>query len=226
MTDQHTATAGAARPARTPRLRLPRQPFLIIRANAPAYLTMNVFVYGLLAVGFVVGVTFPELRVARQTALEEDGTAGLVLSLLATPWLFALTIFAVNTLTVAVAQILLPSLIVPFAGIAVFAYRAFILGLTLAPIDRANAIALIPHSLTILIEFQAYVLLMLGAYLLGRAWLRPRLAHAPTRRRGYLHGLRQVGWLSLPASALFVVGALYEAFSLAYLVPVLIHSWG
>jgi hypothetical protein len=226
MTDQHTAAARAAGPRPTRRIRLPRQPFKIIRGNLRAYLAMNAVVYGLVAVGFVVGLAFPELRAARGAALEEDGTAELVLSLLDSPWLFALTIFAVNTLTAAVAQILLPSLIVPFAGIAVFGYRAYVLGLTLAPTDGANAIALIPHSLTILIEFQAYVLLMLGAYLLGRAWLRPRLVGAPNRRQGYLHGLRQIGWLSLPALALFVVGALYEAFSLAYLVPVLIRSWG
>lgn len=226
MTDKDTVAARAARPIPTRRLRLLRQPFQIIRDNLRAYLVMNALVYGLVAVGFVAGLIFPELRAARGAALEEDGTAELVLSLLDSPWLFALTIFAVNTLTAAAAQILLPSLIVPFAGIAVFAYRTYVLGLTLAPTDSANAIALIPHSLTILIEFQAYVLLMLGAYLLGRAWLRPRLVGAPNRRQGYLHGLRQVGWLSLPALALFVVGALYEAFSLVYLVPVLIRSWG
>jgi hypothetical protein len=202
------------------------QPFEIIRGNLRAYVTLNAVVYGLVVIGMVVGLTFPELRAARGAALEENGTAELVLSLLDTPWLFALTIFAVNTITAAAAQIVLPSLIVPFAGLAVFAYRAYVLGLTLAPADRASTIALIPHSLTIVIEFQAYVLLMLGVYLLGRAWLRPRLVDAPNRRQGYLHGLRQIGWLSLPALVLFIIGALYEAFSLAYLVPVLIRSWG
>ena len=226
MTDQHTTAVRAEEPTSTRRVRLPREPFRIIRGNLRAYLAMNAIVYGLVAIGVVVGLTFPELRAARGAALEQDGTAALVLSLLDSPWLFALTIFGVNTLTAAGAQILLPSLILPFAGIAVFAYRSFILGLTLAPVDRANAIALIPHSLTVVIEFQAYVLVMLGAYLLGRAWLRPRLVGAPNRRQGYLHGLRQIGWLSLPALALFVVGALYEAFSLAYLVPVLIRTWG
>jgi hypothetical protein len=226
MTDQHTAEARAERSMPTRRVRLPRQPLRIIRANLRAYLAMNIIMFGLCAVGIVAALAFPELNAARRTALERDGTAELVLSLLDSPWLFALTIFAVNTLTAAAAQIVLPSLILPFAGIAVFAYRAFIFGLSLAPTDRTMAIALIPHSLTMLIEFQAYVLLMLGAYLLGRAWLRPRLVGAPNRRHGYLHGLQQIGWLSLPALALFVVGALYEAFSLAYLVPLLIRSWG
>ncbi len=62
----------------------------------------------------------------------------------------------------------------------------------------------------------------LGAYLLGRSWIRPGAVGAPNRRRAYLHGLRQIGWLSLPALALFVIGALYEAFEIIYLVPPLL----
>jgi hypothetical protein len=77
---------------------------------------------------------------------------------------------------------------------------------------------------TYVIEFQAYILLVLGAYLLGRSWLRPGSVGAPNRRAGYVSGLRQIGWLSLPALVLFVIGAVYEAFTLRYLVPVLIQA--
>ncbi|WP_205869371.1 hypothetical protein [Mycobacterium colombiense] len=38
------------------------------------------------------------------------------------------------------------------------------------------------------------------------------------RRQGYLRGLQYLGWLALPALALLVVGAVYEAFSLRYFV--------
>lgn len=226
MTGERMTVHRAGRSAPVGRVRPLREPFRIIRANLRAYLAMNAVVYGLSAAGFVAGLAFPELAAARRAALQENGTTDLVVSLLASPWLFALTIFAVNTLTAVGAQIVLPSLVVPFAGIAVFGYRAFILGLTLAPTNRADAITLIPHSLTILIEFQAYVLVMFGAYLLGRAWLCPGLVDARNRRQGYLHGLRQLGWLSLPALALFVVGALYEAFSIVHLLPLFLRSWG
>jgi hypothetical protein len=226
MTGERMTVQRTGRSAPVGRVRPLREAFRIIGADLRAYLAMNAVVYGLSAVGFVVGLASPELTAARRTALQENGTTDLVVSLLDNPWLFALTIFAVNTVTAAGAQIVLPSLIVPFAGIAVFGYRAFVLGLTLAPTNRVDAIVLIPHSLTILIEYQAYVLLVFGAYLLGRAWLRPGLVDAPNRRQGYLHGLRQLGWLSLPALALFVVGALYEAFSIVYLVPLFIRSWG
>jgi hypothetical protein len=44
MTDQHTAAARAAGPRPTRRMRLPRQPFKIIRGNLRAYLAMNAVV--------------------------------------------------------------------------------------------------------------------------------------------------------------------------------------
>lgn len=116
------------------------------------------------------------------------------------------------------ATIVLPSLIVPFAGIPLFAYWAFTTGITLVPASDIGWVALIPHSLTLVIELQAYVLLMLGAYVLGRHWIWPRSVGAENRRGGYLEGLRQLGSLTLAAFVLLVVGAVYEAFSLRYLV--------
>jgi hypothetical protein len=199
-----------------------RKPFQIIRANLRAYLVMNAIMYGLFLIGMGAALTFPDLNAAQVTSQQEDGTADLVATLLGNVWLFSLTIFAVNVLTVGVLTILLPSMIVPFAGIVIFTYRAFNFGVTLAPVDETTAKVLLPHSLTILIEFQAYVLVMLAAYLLGTAWLHPERIGARNRRQAYVRGLQQVGWVSLPALALFVIGAIYEAFELIYLVPPLV----
>ncbi len=201
-----------------------RRPLEIVRGNLRAYLVLNVIMYGVSVAGFVTALIFPELNAAQVASLQDDGTADLVLSLLSNVWLFALVILGVNTLTVGAASILLPSMVVPFAGIAVFTYRAFDIGLTLAPADRTGWVILVPHSLTYVIEFQAYILLVLGAYLLGRSWLRPGTVGARNRRGGYVVGLRQIGWLSLPALALFVIGAIYEAFTLRYLVPLLVQA--
>ncbi|MDA0565238.1 stage II sporulation protein M [Streptomonospora sp. S1-112] len=202
-------------------MRLLRTPLGIIRANFGAYLVVNALIYIPFLLGMGAALVFPDLGAAEQAAMRENGTTGLVTSLLDDFWLFSLTIFAVNTLTVGVLTILLPSMVVPFAGIAAFMYRVFTIGVALAPVNATVATTLVPHSLTVLIEFQAYALVMLGAYLLGRAWLRPAAVGARTRRQGYLHGLRQTGWLCLPALALFVVGALYESFEIIYLLPLL-----
>ncbi|RKS08615.1 stage II sporulation protein M [Nocardiopsis sp. Huas11] len=199
-----------------------RRPFQIIRGNVRVYLVLNAVVYGLLLIGMGAGLLFPELNAARVASLEEDGTADLVTALLENVWLFTMVILAVNVLRVCLLTIVLPSMIVPFAGLAFFAYQAFIVGVTLAPVEEGLGVGMIPHSLTILIELQAYVLVMLGAYLLGKAWLRPGTVGARNRRQGYVQGLRQVGWLGLPALALLIIGAVYEAFSIIYLLPLLL----
>jgi hypothetical protein len=195
-----------------------RRPFCIIRANARAYLVLNALAYGLFVVGFIVGLLFPHLNQAEVERLNDDGTVDLVQSLINNPWLFALTILGVNTLRMGAVTVVVPSMIVPFAGIPLFAYWALTTGITLVPASDIGWVALIPHSLTLVIEFQAYILFMLGVYLLGRCWIWPRTVGADNRRAGYVRGLRQLGWLSLPAAVLLVIGAVYEAFSLRYFV--------
>lgn len=202
----------------TRRVHFLRRPFRLIRENLRAYLFLNLAAYGLVAIGFVVGLIFPELPAARAAALEADGTADTVRGVLDSAPLFALLIFAVNVFRLSLATIILPSLIVPFAGLAVFGYWAVETGITLVPTTPIGWVAQIPHSLTVLIELQAYVLFLLGAYLLGRNWLFPKLIGAPTRRRGYLEGLKSIGLLALPALVLLVIGAIWEGYSLLYLV--------
>ena len=197
-----------------------RKPFQIIRANFRAYLIINAIVYGLVFTGMVAAMVFPSLSATQLATLEDNGTADLVRSLINNPWLFSLTILGVNVMTGAL-WIVLPSLIVPFTGIALFAYKAFTLGLAMAPSTEIMAVALIPHSLTILIELQAYALLMFGAYILGRSWVRPATIGARNHRQGYVRGLKQLGWLSLATLPLFIIGAIWEAFSLRYVVPLL-----
>ena len=199
-------------------IRLLRKPFQIIRANFRAYLIINAIVYGLVITGVVAAMVFPNLGAAQVATMEDNGTADLVRSLFNNPWLFSLTILGVNVMTGAL-WIVLPSLIVPFTGIALFAYKAFTLGLAMAPSTEIMAVALIPHSLTVLIELQAYALLMLGAYILSRSWVRPATIGARNYRQGYVRGLKQLGWLSLSTLPLFIIGAIWEAFSLRYLVP-------
>ncbi|WP_232497034.1 hypothetical protein [Agromyces humatus] len=195
-----------------------RRPFRVIRQHMRAYLIINAAAYGLFIIGFVIGLIFPDLSASRAASLEDDGTGELVRWLVNTPPLFALTILAVNLFRLSLLTIVLPSVIVPFAGLAFFAYWSVETGITLVPASPQGWVALIPHSLTLIIEFQAYVLLLLGVYLLGRHWLFPRTIGAKNRRQGYVRGLQRIGLLALPALALLVVGAVWEAYSLRYFV--------
>ncbi|WP_340682753.1 stage II sporulation protein M [Amycolatopsis coloradensis] len=201
-----------------------RRPFQIIRADLRAYLLVNVFVYGMLLLGMALGSLFPGLRAARVASFAGGGQGALVDAVVGNGWVFGTVIFLVNVFPTALLLITLPSLVVPFAGLAVFAVKTIDLGITLAPVDATSRLILIPHSLTLLIEFQAYALVMFGAYLLGRSWLRPATVDAPTRRHGYVRGLTRLGWLWLPALALFVVGAVYEAIEIYFLVPLVLGS--
>jgi len=195
-----------------------RRPFRIIRDNRRAYLVINLAAYGLALIGFAIGLVFPELNAAQAAGLEEDGTGELVRWLVNIPPLFALTILGVNVFRLSLLTIVLPSLIVPFAGLAFFGYWAVETGITLVPASAQGWVALIPHSLTFIIELQAYILLLLGAYLLGKYWLFPRSVGAKNRRQGYVRGLQRIGLLALPAVALLIIGAVWEAYSLRYFV--------
>ncbi|MCX2731766.1 stage II sporulation protein M [Saccharopolyspora sp. NFXS83] len=195
-----------------------RRPFRLIRENMRSYLVINVAAYGLALIGFAIGLAVPELQAAQSASMEADGTGDLVRWLVNTPPLFALTILGVNLFRLSLLTIVVPSLIVPFAGLAFFGYWAVETGITLVPTSPGGWVALIPHSLTLIIELQAYVLLLLGAYLLGRHWLFPRTCGAENRRQGYVRGLRRIGLLALPALVLLIVGAVWEAYSLRYLV--------
>jgi hypothetical protein len=202
-------------------MRLFRRALQTIQENRRAYLVLNAILYGSVLAGFGAGLLFPGLTAAQKESFEAGGQADLVRSLLENPWLFALAILANNALRAGLLNLVLPSMIVPFAGVVWYVYSLFTVGLLLAPADRDGWLVLVPHSLTVVMEVQAYVLLALGAYLLGRAWIWPRTVGAENRRQAYVGGLRQLGVLSLPALALLVVFAFYESFSIVYLVPLL-----
>ncbi|EZP28396.1 stage II sporulation protein M [Microbacterium oleivorans] len=195
-----------------------RRPFRLIRDNRRVYLLLNVATYGVFIVGFLVGLVFPDLRAAQAQGLEDDGTGDLVRSVFANPPLFAALILGVNVFRLSLLTIVLPSLVVPFAGLALFGYWVAETGITLAPDSPTGWVALIPHSLTLIIELQAYILFVLGAWLLGRNWVRPRAVGESLHRRGYVRGLQSIGLLALPALILLVIGALWEAYSLRYLI--------
>jgi hypothetical protein len=200
------------------RIRFWRRPFRVVRENLRTYLILNAAAYGLAVIGLVLGLIFPDLVSREAAGLEADGTGETVRTLVTTPALFAVAIFIKNLFSLSALGIVLPSLVVPFAGLAYFGYWAVTTGITIAPQSEGAWILFIPHSLTLVIELQAYILFLLGAFLIGKYWLFPRTAGVQTRRRGYLRGLQKLGLLALPALVLLVIGAIWEAYSLSFLL--------
>jgi hypothetical protein len=111
----------------------------------------------------------------------------------------------------AFACVTLPSSLIPFSGFVIGSYRAAIWGLCLSPTSPRMLLAMIPHSLTLLLEGEAYVVAMFGCYLWGKWLIRPASAGFPNSREAYRAGLRANLQLYRLILLLLPVAAVYEA---------------
>jgi len=192
----------------------------LLRRNRRAYLALNLAYYGLVALAMV--------WVARNPALEQglrEGVRGRFNPALMNAYAegrvlpaIALT-FRNNFFLAALLAITLPSLAIPFWGVAIGLARAVLWGLALSPADPAYAARFFRQVPTLLLEGQGFVLAMLGVWLLWRAVLRPAAVGAATRRAGYRVGLRQNAVLYGGVAALLLAAAIYEAVAAIYLAP-------
>lgn len=190
------------------------------------YITLNAMYYGVVLIAMVVSAFYPEYQ---QKMLEAVGVAfnegplaevGKAYSGGKVMPAIALT-FIVNLWLGSFGAITLPSLIIPFSGLLVGIYRAVLWGILFSPRNEIGLI-MIPHSLTLLLEGQAYILVMLAVYIHGRAFLQPQLVGAVNRKAGYLAGLRLTGRIYVMAALVLAVSAVYEALEVIYAVPLLL----
>ncbi|MGY2399415.1 hypothetical protein [Pseudomonas sp. SDO5271_S396] len=203
-----------------------RSAFALIHQHRRAFIALNLAFYGLFALLMLVTAFTPELQGVFKPnidkAFAEPGLfkmAGDAYASKNVPLAIAIT-FLVN-LGVAVGMTTLPSLVLPFAGIAVTLHRGFLWGVMFSPVgaDRAT---LIPHSLTLLIEGQAYVLAAFAVYVQGRMWLWPARYGLVSRWSGYRAGLHATGRLYVLVMLALLIGAVYEALEVIYLMPYLV----
>jgi hypothetical protein len=197
--------------------------FALIRENGRAYFVLNLVYFGLVLLGFVVSALDPAIQKALQAAMRADFEHGL-LARVADLYrsgnvpMAALVTFAVNAVIGAFAVITLPSFLIPFAGFVAGCYRAAVWGLTLSPTDPRMLLAMIPHSLTILLEGEAYVVAMFGCYLWGKWLIQPASAGFPGFREAYRAGLRANLQLYRLILLLLAVSAVYEAIEVIGLI--------
>lgn len=203
------------------RTRLFGQPLQIIREHKRAYLGINIFYYALILVGMLYAEFNPELQ---QTVLQQVGVAFTQGPLQAVTDAYvntqivqatALT-FVVNLFVGSFATITLPSLIIPFSGFLMGGYRAFLWGLIYSPTTPDMQFILLPHSLTLLIEGQAYVLALFAAFVQGKAFLKPRSVGSTSHREGYWMGLKLTAQLYILIVAVLLIAAVYEVLEAAY----------
>lgn len=198
------------------------QPLL---AHRRAYITINIIYYGLVILGMIFVAFNPEvqtnlLQSVRQsfdqnpllTPVSEAYGTGQVLRSM------GLT-FIINLVLGTLIQIALPSMIIPGLGLLLGVYRALMWGLLLSPANLALAGPMIPHSLTLLLEGQGYILAMLGVYILARYWLLPGTAGFSSRWQGYKAGLAANLRLYGLVALVLAVAAIYEPLEVIFLAP-------
>ena len=191
----------------------------LVQENRRAYIILNVIYYALVVV-FMIYVALQKSLMEAVGAAFMTGPLSIVGQSYVNAQVFRaiLVTFVVNLFIGSFGSITLPSLIIPFSGILVGIYRAILWGLILSPADPELRLAMIPHSLTLLLEGQAYILTMLAAYIQGRAFLRPRTVGLEKHINGYLEGLKRAGKIYVLVGLTLLVAAIYEVLEVVILI--------
>jgi len=201
-----------------------RDALKIVDQNRNAYLIINAFYYGLIVVGAIYAAMNPDLRRILNEAVVDAFTLG-PLSPLGQAYsggqvLMAMALtFLVNLGLGSFIWITLPSLIIPFSGIATGAYRAVLWGILFSPVPFERY--LVPHWLTLILEGQGYILAMLASYIQGRAVINPSSIGHAGRKGAYIAGIKITAKLYLLVAIILAVAAVYEVLEVIFLIPML-----
>ena len=200
-----------------------QKPIEIIKENKKVFIIMNIIFYGLFILCMLVAWVFPDLQANAIASVDQDLSIPLMESTVVAAYdngnilLAAFYTFLINLVVGSFLTMTLPSLIIPFSGLLMGLYRAGTWGFLFSPIQ--NDVSLIPHYLTLLIEGQAYILVMFAIFLQGKSFLFPKGLGIKSRWGGYKHGLAQTAWLYIPIVGVLLLGAVYEAVEVISILP-------
>jgi hypothetical protein len=200
----------------------------IVRRHRRAYLACNVGYYGLILVGLAWAQMAPKtaegLRSAVASSLESGALAPIadVYDRRAVLAAIGLTL-AVNLIIGSLASITLPSLVLPFCGLAVAGFRALVWGLLFSPESAAITWGNLPQGAVIagvlILEGQGYVLTMLAAWIHGIGWTRPATSGATTHGQGFRLGLGVTTRLYGLVVLTLAVAAVFEVVASTIILP-------
>ena len=204
-------------------MKLIREALGVVRENRKAYILINITYYGLVVIFMIVAAFNQPLQNEMLASVGESFDSG-PLSAVGSAYMNADVLkaigltFVVNLFLASLLQITLPSAIIPFSGFLIGIVRAVTWGLLLSPAHPDLRLAMIPHSITLLLEGQAYILALLAAYVHGRAWIWPKTVGAETHSRGYVEGLKHTGKLYIVVILTLAVAAIYEVIEVVLMV--------
>ena len=192
--------------------------------NREAWLLMNLLYFGVVILGAIYSFFDPaaqrELLQAVGEAFSPTGSLGPVIEAYQQGNLLPaiLLTFLVNLFGGSFLVITVPSLVIPFAGVAAGMYRAALWGILFSPASDLFSPAFLPHLLTVLLEGEAYVMAMLGVWL----WWWPVVTSPGRRWRDWKRGLALQGRVYVAVAFLLALAAIYEVLEVVYLVPRLV----
>jgi len=142
-----------------------RDPLAELAARPKLLGTLHLLYFGLVMAASVIVYELPVLQkgmlsVVRQAVDDPQnplGAAGQAYGSQNILWAAAVT-FVINFFVGSIAVITVPSLIVPGSGVLAAAFRATLWGLLLAPTFVVLSFAMLPHSVTLLLEGEGYIL--------------------------------------------------------------------
>ena len=189
--------------------------WVLVKENKRAYSVINIVYYGLVIIFMVVAAFNQPLQ---DMLLDAVGAAFMTgpLAVVGNAYINAEVLkaigltFLVNLVIGSFLYITLPSLIIPFLGFLLGIYRAMLWGLLFYPGHPDIGMIMIPHSITLILEGQAYILALFGVYLQGRAFLWPKSVGLETHRQGYVEGLKHTGKIYRLVILTLAVAAIYE----------------
>ena len=195
----------------------------LVEENRRVYIILNALYYGLVLI-FMVYVAFN--RPLQDEMLQSIGEAFMTgtWSFVGSAYINVKVLaaigatFFVNLFVGSFGTITLPSLVIPFSGILVGFYRAVLWGLLLSPAHPDLRMIMIPHSLTLILEGQAYILAMLAAYIQGRSFIWPKTVGLERRGQGYLEGLKRTGKMYLLVLLTLLIAAIYEVVEVVIMI--------
>jgi len=192
-----------------------RLPLAEIRKYKHLFLTLHLIYFGTVVLFMFVAYHLPELQVCLLAgiggAMDSPGPLAVAVKAYMSKnilWAAVIT-FAINFPLGSLACITLPSVIVPGAGVLVAGWRAALWGLLLAPTFVELLGAMLPHSFTLLLEGEAYVIATFFGLLILVYLFRKAEGPGVGRRYGkaLLMNVRGNLWVAI----VLVVAAIYEA---------------
>ena len=196
---------------------------LIRERYLPSYIVINLLFYGCIALGMVLIMVLPSLRGSTQQSVKE-ALNGPVLAPVQKIYISgnvvaaAAITFGVNLILATAMALSLPSLFIPFIGIAIGMLRGLFWGLVFGPAPNGMFGLLATHWPVMVLEGQGYVLGMLAVYIHGKGILRPASVGATGfwqgYRRGFVESMRMYPLIAL----VLAISAIYEAAEVIYLM--------